>query len=76
MIAFKTDIQLPVVEDFDEVTEKVVESQEVFKAGELVDGEIVGTEILPDGTTSPLVDIQFGDGGVAFGVQRESFEVL
>lgn len=70
MIAFKTDIQLPVVENFDEVTEKVVESMEVFKAGELVDAEIVNDP------TDEFVDIQYGDGGVSFSVQRDSFEIL
>lgn len=76
MITFKKDTMLIVVEEFNETTETIVESQEFFKAGELVDGEVVGVDILPDGTKNPRVDIQFGNGGVAFGVHCESFEIL
>jgi len=77
MITFKQDTEITVVEEFDEATDNIVsESKEIFKAGEYVDGEIVGTEILPDGKTSDFVDIQFGDGGLATGVLRSSFDIL
>ncbi len=71
MITFKQDIQLTVVEEFDEITDNIVdESHPVFKAGEYVDADIVSQE-------GNYVDLQFGDtGGVAFNVQRDSFEVL
>ena len=77
MIAFKTDTELTIVTEFDEATDNIVgEEKDVFKAGELVDAEILATEILPDGKTSEFVDLQFGDGSVAFSVQRACFYVL
>ena len=71
MISFKQDTQLTVVEEFDEATDNIVdESHPTFKAGEYVDAQIVSEE-------GNYVDLQFGDtGGVAFGVHRDSFEVL
>jgi hypothetical protein len=77
MIAFKQDTEITVINEFDEATDNIVdESKELFKAGELVDGEVISTEILPDGKVSDYVDIQFGDGGLAMGVLRSSFDVL
>ncbi len=77
MIAFKKDTELIVVTEFDETTDNITgEEKDTFKAGEPVDAEILATEILPDGKVSEFVDLQFGDGSVAFGVQRASFDVL
>jgi len=77
MISFKQDTEIIVINDFDEATDNIVdESKEIFRAGELVAGEIVGTEILPDGKTSDFVDLQFGNGGFAMGVLRSSFNII
>lgn len=69
MIAFKSEITLHIVEDFDEATDTIREtSVETFKPGEPVDAEICSE----DGN---FVDLQFGGGGgVAFGVPREWFD--
>ena len=71
MITFKEDITLTIVDGFDEETDNITsEATETFKAGEKVDAEICSEN-------GNYVDLQFGEGGgVAFGVQRSSFEVI
>jgi len=68
MITFKKDIALNVVDEFDEVTDSIVEeSIRIFEAGKLVDADICHNH-------GHYVDLQFGaGGGVAFGVQRSCF---
>ena len=74
MIKFKSDTQLEVVTDFDENTDTITGIEtETFKAGEKVDGEIISDR---EEKGDVFVDIQFGDGSVAFGVQRDCFEVV
>jgi hypothetical protein len=69
MITFKKDITLTIVDDFDEETDNITsETTETFKAGEPVDANIVS-----DPDSYGFVDLQFGDGSVAMGVQRSSF---
>lgn len=71
MIKFKQDTTLQVVEGYDEATDNITEDvEETFKSGEKVDADIFND----DGTD--YVDIQFGDGSVALGVQRDYFEVV
>lgn len=70
MITFKENITLTIVDGFDEETDNITsETIETFKAGEKVDADIVSEN-------GNYVDIQFGDGGVAMGVQRTSFDVV
>lgn len=71
MIAFKKDIELEIIESFDESTDTLVASSiEVFKAGEQVDAEIVSED-------GDFIVLQFGgSGGLSLGVQRSSFEIL
>jgi len=70
MIKFHEDTQLTIVEEFDFLNDNIInESTPVFKAGELVDADIVKEE---DG----YVDLQFGDGSVAFTIQRDCFDVV
>lgn len=71
MITFKQDTELEIVDKFNEETDNIEENHnETFKAGEEVDADIVSEN-------GQYVDLQFGGGGgVAFGVQRESFNVL
>lgn len=70
MIKFKQDTTLTVVSGFDEETDNITEeSEDTFKKGEAVDADIVDDD-------GPFVDLQFGDGSVCYGVQRESFEVI
>jgi hypothetical protein len=71
MIKFKQDTTLQVIEGYDEATDNITEDvEETFKGGEKVDADIFND----DGTD--YVDIQFGDGSVALGVQRDCFEVV
>lgn len=74
MIKFKFDTQLEVVTDFDEKTDNITGVEtETFKAGERVDAEIISDR---EEKGDVFVDLQFGEGSVAFGVQRDSFEVI
>ncbi len=74
MITFKTDTELTIVTDYDEATDNITgETTETFKAGELVDADIINET---EEKTEMFVALQFGDGSVAFGVQRESFTVV
>ena len=70
MIAFKQQTTLTIVEEFNEARDEVVaESIETFKAGERVDANILDED-------GPFVSLEFGNGGVAFAVDRESFDIL
>ena len=74
MISFKTDTQLELVTSFDEKTDTITgEETETFKAGEPVDADIINEEETKGET---FVDLQFGDGSVALGVQRDCFDIL
>jgi hypothetical protein len=73
MIAFKKDIELTVVTEFDEATDNITgEEKDIFKAGEPVDADILDR----GDNTENYVDLQFGDGSMAFGVERSSFDIL
>jgi len=70
MIRFRTETTLQVVTGFDEETDNVIdEVEQTFKKGEKADGDIFNEE----GDTA---DIQFADGSVAFGVLKDSFQVV
>ena len=77
MIKFKQDTTLQVVEGYDEENDNITEEvEETFKEGELVDADIVSDDDDSDDDDSDYVDIQFGDGSVAFHIQRDCFEVV
>ena len=68
MIKFKTDTELNVITDFNEETDNIEgDKMEIFKAGEPVDVEITSED-------GDHVGLQFGDGSVALGVLRSSFD--
>jgi len=70
MIKFKEDTELNVVTGFDEETDNITEDgMEIFRAGEPVDAEITSED-------GEYVDLQFGDGSVANGVQCSCFEIV
>ena len=70
MIAFKNDINLIIVDEFDEKTDSIVhESTKLFKAGQPVEVDIIPSD-------HHHVDLQFGNGSIALGVFREAFTVL
>lgn len=66
-IKFLQDCELVVVESYDEETDTAEESNETFKAGEVVDVDIL--ERRNDST-----DWQFGDGSCAYVVPNELFQ--
>jgi len=78
MISFKNDTELTLVTSFDEKTDTITgEETETFKAGEPVDAEIIEDESTSlEEKGEQFVTLEFGDGSVAFGVQRDCFTVL
>ena len=73
IIKFNQDTELTVVSGFDEELDNITdETVETFKAGELINAEIMdGSD-----TNSEYVDLEFGDGSIALTVQRSSFEIV
>jgi exosome complex RNA-binding protein Csl4 len=70
IIVFKQQTTLTIVEEFNEAGDEIVaESRETFKAGERVNADIIDED-------GPFVTLEFGNSGVAFAVERESFNVL
>jgi len=69
MIKFYNTVTVPVVESFDEETETAEITDEVFEANKWVDAEIIREE-------NGKCELEFGDGGVAFSIPRDSFEVV
>lgn len=70
MIKFKTDCILNVVENFDEDADVITEEfQETFKINEEID-----VDIISDNGNS--IDIQFGDGSVALGIDKSFIEII
>ncbi len=70
MIAFKQQTTLTVITGFNEKRDEITEqSEETFQPNERVDAEIIEED-------GPFVTLEFGSGGVAFAVERESFNVL
>jgi len=67
-IAFKNDTTLTVVTEYDEEADNIVdEVQEFFEAGEVFEATLIPTDM------KEYVDIQFGDGSLALGVNLKSF---
>jgi len=60
------DVDLNVVESYDEKTDTTVESSEAFKKDEVVEFDIFDDR-------GDSVNIQFGDGSVAYGVFKKFF---
>lgn len=70
MITFHQDTELFVIDEYDFVNDNITESHtEVFKAGNLVDAEIVSEDGI-------YVQLEFGNGSQAFTVSRDCFDVL
>ena len=70
-IKFKETAELELVVNFDEKTETGQFETETFKAGDIEEVDTVSINF-----DLGTVDIQFGDGSVAFGVPRHLFEVI
>ena len=71
MIKFKQDTSLTVIDEFDEEKDNIVgEYEQTFNEGQEVDASIYNVD------SADYVDLQFGDGSIALGVLRSSFEVV
>ena len=69
-IQFKKDVALTVITDFDESTDNIIgECEEIFKQNEIF------YEVTLLSSTNGCCDIQFGDGSIAMGVQRNLFTI-
>jgi hypothetical protein len=64
-----TQIQIEVIESYDEENDFVDSTLEVFSIGEILEFDIFDN-------SSGVWDIQFGNGSVAYSVNPEWFEVL
>ena len=63
LLTFKEPTTLTVVTEFDEVHDNIIaEEEDFFLEGEVFDADVLPTDI------RGYVDLQFGDGSVAFGV--------
>ena len=69
MIRFIADFCVFVIEHFDTATETACGVDEAFKAGAIVQADIVREE-------NGFCEIQYGDGSVSFDVPRNAFEIL
>ena len=70
-IKFKETCELEVITSYNEDTEEISASTEVFAIGEVVDVDVV--DINWDFKTST---IQFGDGSVSYGVPLHVYDVI
>jgi ubiquinone/menaquinone biosynthesis C-methylase UbiE len=68
-IRWKNEVHLEVVTNYDENNDVADTEQEVFKPNETME-----VDVLED--HGDTVDIQFGDGSVAFNVEKTWFEVV
>lgn len=68
-IKFPDACEVEIVESYDEATDTAETSEEQFQAGDIED-----VEFLEDHGES--VDVQFGDGSVAYNLLKEFFEVI
>lgn len=68
-LKFVKDCELEVVENYDETDDVTDSALEIFKAGEVIDVD-------SENESEQYWDIQFGDGSVAFCVQKALTEVL
>jgi len=67
-IRWLQDVELSVVTEFDELTETPCEEPETFKKNTSSDVDILNTY-------PKTVDMQFGDGSVAFNVPNSAFTI-
>lgn len=74
MIKFNTNVELEVIENFDEKNDRILDSSmEVFRAGQVVDADLLNEDFHKG---DEYVDIQFSNGNLALGVDKTLFEVI
>lgn len=70
-IRFYEEVELEVVENYDEINEVADTYQETFKKGEEIECDLLGGSGNGD-----CIDVQFGDGSCAFGIPKNLVQVL
>ena len=77
-VKFTSDVELEIIESFEEALDDAESTTEVFKQDTVVDFDVFGYgERMIDGELVEdrnLLNVQFADGSVAFGVSTEWFE--
>ena len=75
-----TRCSVQIIENYDESTDDIEQYTEVFMVGDKVEfdivdhpNRIVNGKLVPDETR---INIQFGDGSVAFGLKQEWFKLI
>lgn len=78
-LQFNRPVQLEIVEKIEE-NDTPIESQEIFQSGEIIEVDLIDHPLrMKDGELVPdenLWNVQFGDGSMAFGVDREWFDII
>lgn len=76
---FTKQCEIEIVDHYDEDIDDVISSIEMFNEGEEIEFDVFGhPERVIDGNIvedTSLLNIQFGDGSVAFGVSKEWMEI-
>lgn len=79
-VRFTDSCEIEVFESFDEALDDGETSTEIFREGDEAEFDILdsplrfdGNDLVPDDS---IVNVQFGDGSVAFGLSRSWFEEL
>lgn len=79
-VRFVTDCEIEVFETFDEALDDGETSTEVFRVGDEAEFDLLDAPLKFDGNefvpAEDTVNVQFGDGSVAFGLSREWFEEI
>ena len=68
-IKFNDDMELDIIEAFDEDTEETTSITESFDEGEIVEGDIFGE-------TTTTIDFQFGNGSCIYGLPKGYFDIV
>ena len=77
-VEFVTNVEIEVIESFDEAMDDAESTIEVFCKGDVVEFDIIGRPQRFNGNEfedhPTMVDVQFGDGSVAFGLCYEWYK--
>lgn len=75
IVRFKEACEIEVTDYYDEENDEPITHMEAFAEGEEVEFDVVD-EHGGEGELGELVNIQFFDGSVAFGIPTDSFEII
>lgn len=79
-VQFTQPVEIEVIESFDAALDDAESTFEVFSPGDTIEFEVIGhPERLMNGELredSSLLNVQFGNGSVAFGLSTSWFNIL